>query len=151
MEYFNMRGLLSQIWQRWEIHIPIWYISVISFLPIAFSFLGLPCNSMSKQQNSSDEVPATKRSRKAAGFCLARPVPASQPSASSNASLFITVMQVEERCGILKSRPLSNNAPGPTIDTEAQNDGSSNSHAQNEADTLCQAESVSHIDRKSVV
>lgn len=100
---------------------------------------------MSKRQNSSDEVPVTKRSRKAAGFRLARPVPASQPSASSNASLFITVMQVEERRGILKSRLLSNNAPGPTIDTEAWNDGGSDSHAQNEADTLCQAESVSHM------
>lgn len=90
---------------------------------------------MSKRQNSSNEVPPTKRSRKAAGFRLARPLPgSSQPSVSSNASLFVTVKQVDELRGTKltgESRVLSN-TPEPIIDIEARNEGSSDSHAQNE-------------------
>ena len=61
---------------------------------------------MSKRTNSSNEVPPPKRSRRPAGFHLARPVPVSmQPSTStSSTSLFVTVSQPDEQHGILEAQ-----------------------------------------------
>jgi len=63
---------------------------------------------MTKRQNTSVQgpVPNTKRPRKAAGFRLARPpaASASQPTASTSSSLFVTVSQNEGRPGILNVR-----------------------------------------------
>lgn len=63
---------------------------------------------MSKRTNSSNEIPPPKRSRKPAGFRLARPPPvSSQPSntnSSSGTSLFVTVNQPEEGRGTLQAQ-----------------------------------------------
>ena len=61
---------------------------------------------MLKRTNSSNEVPPAKRSRRLAGFHLARTASASVSSQSSSGStsLFITVSQSDERCGILRAQ-----------------------------------------------
>lgn len=74
-------------------------------LPEPISLFFLPCTLqflMSKRANSSGNEPRAKRSRLPAGFRLARPVPAdSQPSSSSNSSLFVTVSANSHRRGAL--------------------------------------------------
>ena len=63
---------------------------------------------MTKRTNSSKEIPPAKRSRRRAGFRLARPVPdSSQPSgtqASTSTSLFVTVRQPDEQRGLLEAQ-----------------------------------------------
>jgi len=79
---------------------------------------------MSKRQNTSSSAAAlnVKRSRKAAGFRLARPATpdASQPTTSSNSSLFVTVAQNEGRAGFLaRSRVITSDLETvePTLST----------------------------------
>ena len=63
---------------------------------------------MSKRTNSTIEIPPAKRSRRPAGFRVARPPPVSlQPSASTSTSrsLFVTVNQPDEqRGGVLEAQ-----------------------------------------------
>jgi hypothetical protein len=60
---------------------------------------------MSKRSSSLNEVPPAKRSRRPAGFRLARagPVSAEPSTSSSSTSLFVTVSQPEERRGTLQA------------------------------------------------
>jgi hypothetical protein len=60
---------------------------------------------MSKRTNSSTEIPPPKRSRRPAGFRVARPAPvSSQPSSSTIRSLFVTVNQPDEQRGNLEAQ-----------------------------------------------
>lgn len=60
---------------------------------------------MSKRINSSIEIPPAKRSRRPAGFRVARPPPvSSQPSTSTSRSLFVTVNQPDEQRGTLEAQ-----------------------------------------------
>jgi hypothetical protein len=78
---------------------------------------------MSKRANSSENEPRAKRSRLPAGFRLARSVPTgSQPSSSSNSSLFVTVSANSRRRGaltgesrLIPSTPQSSEPPSSSI------------------------------------
>ena len=62
---------------------------------------------MSKQTNSSIEIPPAKHSRRPAGFRVAHPLPvSSQPGTSSTTSrsLFVTVNHPDEQSGILEAQ-----------------------------------------------
>jgi hypothetical protein len=61
---------------------------------------------MSKRSSSLNEVPPAKRSRRAAGFRLARagPVSAEPSTSSSSTSLFVTVSQPQEGRGTLQAQ-----------------------------------------------
>lgn len=80
---------------------------------------------MSKRTNPSNDAPQAKRSRKLAGFRLARQfLPTSETSgsnsSSSKTSLFITVNQPDERRGALRAQTrLLSGTPEPL----AQNSG----------------------------
>jgi hypothetical protein len=86
-------------------------VSLVSFLPL-----------MSKRPSSTDEMPLAKRSRTKPGFRMARPAPlavSSQPSSSSNTSLFVTVKRPDEqRGGILQAQNrILSSAPDPPAST----------------------------------
>lgn len=76
---------------------------------------------MSKRLSSSNEGPLPKRShRQPAGFRLARPPPdasqASQPTSSSDTSLFVTVSQPDERRNVLQAQNrVLFSTPGPSV------------------------------------
>ena len=81
---------------------------------------------MSKRTNSPIEIPPAKRSRRPAGFRVARPLPvSSQPgtSSSTSRSLFVTVNHPDEQRGILEAQ---NRVLTSTISTQ----GSSTSPSQ---------------------
>ena len=61
---------------------------------------------MAKRTNSSDDVPPTKRIRKAPGFRLARsaPIPSESNKSNSSTSLFVTVNPSDERRGTLQAQ-----------------------------------------------
>ena len=75
---------------------------------------------MSKRSNTLKEAHPVKRTRLALGFWLAHPPQTthSQPTQPGNTSLFVTVNQPDERCGILQAqhRVLSSTS-GPPAET----------------------------------
>lgn len=72
---------------------------------------------MSKRPSSSNERPLAKRSRRQAGFRLARPAPVSlEPSSSSNTSLFVTVSD-EQRGTLQAQNRIISSVPDPPVST----------------------------------
>lgn len=69
---------------------------------------------MTKRANSSQNGPQAKRTRLPPGFRLARPAPSSsQPTSSSNSSLFVTVSANSRRRGVLTGESrLIHSTPG---------------------------------------
>jgi len=99
---------------------------------------------MTKHPSSPNAAPPPKRSRKPAGFRVARPRPTDSQQSSSNPSLFITVSQPDERrvtlraqTRVLSSTPdtststssTSTNDPEPEVEQ-------SNDSANSGADTV---------------
>jgi hypothetical protein len=59
---------------------------------------------MSKRTNSLTEIPPPKRSRRPAGFRVARPAPVSLQPSTSSTSLFVTVNQPDNQRGIFEAQ-----------------------------------------------
>ena len=84
----------------------------------------LRVNCMSKWSNTLKEAPPVKCTRLAPGFRLARPPQAthSQPTQPVNTSLFVTVNQPDEWCGVLQAQhrvlSLTSGPPAETSNVE---------------------------------
>jgi hypothetical protein len=129
----------------------VYYILPFHTLRKPISLFFLPCTLqfvMSKRASSSKNEPQAKRTRLPAGFRLARPVPSgSQPSSSSNSSLFVTVSANSRRRGALtgenrlipstlnSSEPPSSSVAQPPVDSQpaAPDDHEGHSGTQVEA------------------
>jgi hypothetical protein len=103
---------------------------------------------MPKRPNPSNEVPLPRRSRRPAGFRLARPT--SDLAQPSNSSLFITVH--EERRGGLKAHPrLLSSTPDPSTRASTPTKQSDNPETvehtyDDNADSLAQDEPTPQVE-----